>query len=99
MDDCNLKSLKVKPGELSPVFRPDAVEYKAAVGSKVTSVTILCETNDRGASVSISVSITVTETANRCSYVTDCNFLIRMLFFRTVTDVVFLSIYVSIMFL
>jgi len=57
MDDCNLKSLKVKPGELSFVFKPDAVEYKATVGSKVATVTILCETSDRNASVSISVSI------------------------------------------
>ena len=56
MDDCNLKSLKVKPGELSPVFKPDAVEYKAIVGSKVATVAISCETSDRGASVSISVS-------------------------------------------
>ena len=56
MDDCNLKSLKVKPGELSPVFKPDVVEYKATVGSKVTRITILCETSDRGASVSIYVS-------------------------------------------
>jgi len=57
MDDCNLKNLKVKPGELSPVFKPDAVEYKVTVGSKVSAVTILCETSDKGASVSISVSI------------------------------------------
>ena len=56
MDDCNLKSLKVKPGELSPIFRPDIVEYKATVGSKVAKITILCETSDRDASVSISVS-------------------------------------------
>jgi len=57
MDDCNLKSLKVKPGELSPVFKSDAVEYKVTVGSKVNAVTILCETSDKGASVSISASI------------------------------------------
>jgi len=56
MDDCNLKSLKVKPGELLPVFKPDVVEYKATVGSKATTVTILCETSDKGASVNISVS-------------------------------------------
>jgi len=59
MDDCNLKSLKVKPGELSPVFRPDVVEYKATVGSKVTKITILCETSDRDASASVSVSLLV----------------------------------------
>lgn len=56
MDDCNLKKLQVKPGELSPAFRPDVLVYKATVGSKVTGVTILCETSDRGASVSIAVS-------------------------------------------
>jgi len=56
MDDCNLKSLKVKPGELSPIFKPDCVEYRTTVGSKVTAITISCETSDRDASVSISVS-------------------------------------------
>jgi len=56
MDDCNLKSLKVKPGELLPVFKPGALEYKATVGSKVTTITISCETSDKGASVSIYVS-------------------------------------------
>jgi len=57
MDDCNLKSLKVKPGQLSPIFKPDTVVYKATVGSRVTTITILCETSDRNATVSISVSI------------------------------------------
>ena len=58
MDDCTLKSLKVKPGQLSPVFRPDTIDYKATVGSKVTTMTILCETSDKDASFSILVGIT-----------------------------------------
>jgi len=56
MDDCSLKSLHVKPGLLSPAFKPDTVEYKATVGSKVTAIRILYETSDRNATVSISVS-------------------------------------------
>jgi len=67
MDDCNLKSLKVKPGELSPVFKPDTVEYRATVGSKVTAITISYETSDRDASVSISVSnISLYVSSNAC---------------------------------
>jgi len=59
MDDCNLKSLKVKPGQLSPVFKPDTIEYKATVGSKVTTIVILYETSDRNATVTILVSISL----------------------------------------
>jgi len=59
MDDCSLKSLKVKPGELSPAFNPHIVDYKTTVGSKVTKITILCETSDSGATVSVFVSISL----------------------------------------
>jgi len=65
MDDCNLKSLKVKPGQLSPVFKPDTDQYKVTVGSKVTTIAILCETSDRSATVSISVSISLKDTLLR----------------------------------
>jgi len=57
MDDCDLRSLKVKPGELSPVFKPTVNEYRVTVGSKVNAITISCETSDRGASASILVRI------------------------------------------
>ena len=56
MDDCNLKSLTVKPGQLSPKFCKDVTDYKVTVGSQIDKITLLCETSDRGASYSISVS-------------------------------------------
>ena len=38
MDDANLQSLKISPGNLSPKFETDTTEYTASVGSGVEKV-------------------------------------------------------------
>ena len=56
MDDCDLETLSVKPGKLTPAFKRDITEYHVTVTSDVKEITFECFTSDTNACKSISVS-------------------------------------------
>ena len=53
MDDANLQSLKISPGNLSPKFHTDTTAYTTTVGSGVEKVNFTWSTRDSSASCEI----------------------------------------------
>jgi hypothetical protein len=55
MDNADLERLSVSPGQLSPAFHKDTVEYDTILGSEVAQLKLTLLTSDSGASYTIKV--------------------------------------------
>lgn len=83
--NCNLSSLQISPGSLSPKFKPGTTKYSATVEEDITSLVISASSDDSTAKVSVSgnknlqagnnkVTITVTATNGEAkTYVINVN--------------------------